>query len=57
MRKRKEIRDYYTWWEIYIAWIKKLLKMKSPSAMRVSQGKYEYAYDFMTRKERCEKDV
>ena len=51
MRKHKEIKDYYTWWEIYIAWIKKLFKIKSPSAMRVSQGKYMYAYDFMVRKE------
>ena len=51
MRKRKEIRDYYTWWEIYIAWIKKLFKIKSSSAIRVSQGKYVYAYDFMVKKE------
>lgn len=51
MRKRKEIRDYYMWWEIYIAWIKKLFKIKSPSVMQVSQGKYMYAYDFMVRRE------
>lgn len=51
MRKHKEIRDYYTWWEIYIAFIKKLLRIKSPSAFYVSDGKYEYAYDFMVRKE------
>lgn len=51
MRKRKEIRDYYTWWEIYIAFVKKLLRIKSSSAICISDGKYEYAYDFMVRKE------
>lgn len=51
MRKHKEIKGYYTWWEIYIAWIKKLFKIKSSSVMRHSQGKYVYAYDFMVRKE------
>ena len=25
--------------------------------MRVSQGKYMYAYDFMVRQERCEKEA
>lgn len=52
MRKRKEIRDYYIWWEIYIAFVKKLLRIKSPSVIHISDGKYEYAYDFMIRKER-----
>ena len=42
MRKHKEIRDYYSWWEIYIAFIKKLLGIKSPSAIYISDGKYEY---------------
>ena len=51
MRKCKEIRDYYTWWEIYIAFVKKLLRIKSRSVIYISDGKYEYAYDFMVRTE------
>lgn len=54
MRKRKEIRDYYRWWEIYIAFIKKLLGIKSPSVIYISDGKYEYIYDFMVRHEKLE---
>ena len=52
MRKRKEIRDYYRWWEIYIAFIKKLLGIKSPSVIYISDGKYKYIYDFMVRNEK-----
>lgn len=40
-------RVYYTWYEIVIAWFKKLLGIKSPSAILISQGYYEYEYDFI----------
>lgn len=43
------MRDYYTPFEIFVAWIKKLLKIKSPSALYCSGGKYEYAYDFIMK--------
>ena len=43
------MRVYYTWYEIVIAWFKKLLGIKSPSAILISQGKYEYEYDFMLK--------
>ena len=42
-------RYYYTKWEIFVAWIKKLLGIKSPSAIYCSDGKYEYAYDFIMK--------
>ena len=41
------VRDYYTNGEIFIAWVKKLLKIKSPSAIWCSDGKYKYDYDFI----------
>lgn len=40
-------RVYYTWYEIAIARFKKLLGIKSPSTMLISQGHYEYEYDFI----------
>lgn len=43
------LRDYYTDGEIFIAWIKKLLKIKSPSAFYCSGGKYKYDYDFIMK--------
>ena len=42
-------RDYYTWYEIVIAWFKKQLGIKSPSAILTSQGYYEYEYDFIMK--------
>lgn len=50
-------RVYYTWYEIVIAWFKKLLGIKSPSAILISQGKYEYAYDFMLKKDNAKTKV
>jgi hypothetical protein len=46
------MRDYYTPFEIFVAWIKKLLGIKSPSAIYISEGKYEYAYDFIMKTKR-----
>lgn len=43
------MRDYYTRFEIFIAWVKKLLGIRSPSAILCSDGKYEYAYDFIMK--------
>ena len=43
------LRDFYTDGEIFIAWIKKLLKIKSPRAFYCSDGKYEYDYDFIMK--------
>lgn len=51
------MRDYYKWYEIVIAYIKKRLGIRSPSAILISEGKYEYAYDFMTRKGKIETKV
>lgn len=45
------MRDYYTDFEIFVAWIKKKLGIKSPSAIYCSGGKYEYAYDFIMKTE------
>lgn len=45
------MRVYYTWYEIVIAWFKKLLGIKSPSAFLITQGRYEYEYDFIMRVE------
>lgn len=42
-------RVYYTWYEIVIAWFKKQLGIKSPSAILISQGHYEYEYDFIMK--------
>lgn len=42
-------RVYYTWHEIVIAWFKKQLGIKSPSAILISQGYYEYEYDFIMK--------
>ena len=50
-------RDYYTWYEIVIAWFKKLLGIKSPSAILISQGKYEYEYDFILEKDNTKTKV
>ena len=44
-------RVYYTWYEIVIAWFKKQLGIKSPSAMLITQGHYEYDYDFIMKVE------
>ena len=44
-------RVYYTWYEIVIAWFKKRLGIKSPSAMLITQGRYEYEYDFIMKVE------
>lgn len=46
-----EIRDHYTRGQIAIAWVKKKLGIASPSALRLSNGKYKYAYDYIMRKE------
>ena len=50
-------RVYYTWYEIVIAWFKKHLGIKSPSAILISQGKYEYEYDFMLKKDNTKTKV
>ena len=50
-------RDYYTWYEIVIAWFKKLLGIKSPSAILISRGKYEYEYDFILEKDNTKTKV
>ena len=50
-------RDYYTWYEIVIAWFKKLLGIKSPSSILISQGKYEYEYDFILEKDNTKTKV
>lgn len=42
-------RVYYTWYEIVIAWFKKLLGIKSPSTILITQGHYEYEYDFIMK--------
>ena len=47
-------RDYYTKREIFIAWIKKKLGIRSPSAFYCSDGKYEYAYDFIMKNKKGE---
>ena len=41
------MRDFYTNGEIFIAWVKKLLKIQSPSAIWCSGGKYKYDYDYI----------
>ena len=41
------LRDYYTDGEIFIAWIEKLLKIQSPSAIWCSDGIYKYRYDYI----------
>ena len=46
------MRDYYTKRQIFTAWVKKKLGIKSPSALIVSDGKYEYDYDYIMKKER-----
>lgn len=51
------MRDYYKWYEIVIAYIKKQLGIRSPSAILISQGKYEYAYDFMLKKDNAKTKV
>ena len=51
------MRVYYTWYEIVIAWFKKLLGIKSPSAILISQGKYEYEYDFILEKDNTKTKV
>ena len=45
------MRDYYTKRQIFTAWVKKKLGIKSPSALIVSDGKYEYeaAHGTVTR--------
>lgn len=50
-------RVYYTGYEIVIAWFKKLLGIKSPSAILISQGKYEYEYDFILEKDNAKTKV
>lgn len=46
-----KVRDCYTPLQIIVAWIKKLLKIQSPSAIYCSDGKYEYDYDFIMKTE------
>ena len=44
-------REFYTPFEIFVALIKKLLKIQSPSAIYCSDGKYKYDYDFIMKTE------
>lgn len=44
-------RDFYTPFEIFVAWIKKQLGIQSPSAIFCSDGKYKYDYDFIMKTE------
>ena len=44
-------RVYYTWYEIVIAWFKKRLGIKSPSAILMTDRHYEYEYDFIMKVE------
>lgn len=50
-------RDCYKWYEIVIAYIKKRLGIRSPSAILISEGKYEYEYDFILEKDNAKTKV
>lgn len=43
------MRDYYTDWELFKMWLKKLFRIKSRSAQIISQGKYDYDFDFVMK--------